>query len=98
MVVWKELMSALCLMSEGESMGSKALLPQFQYSSESQTLPDGGGNEWSCRLPSFISTFIAQDILVCPNEVAVPREEVCRAVDDQGLVNVHGDKVIISTS
>jgi hypothetical protein len=61
-------------------------------------LPDGGGSEWDYRLPSFISTFIAQDILVCPNEVAVPREKVCRAVDGQGLVDVHGDKVIISTS
>jgi hypothetical protein len=37
-----------------------------------QTFPDGGGSEWAYRLPSLISAFIAQGILVCPNEVAVP--------------------------
>jgi hypothetical protein len=37
-----------------------------------QTFPDSGGNESAYRLSALIFTFIAQDILVYPNKVAVP--------------------------
>jgi hypothetical protein len=37
-----------------------------------QTFPDGGGSESAYWLSALIFTFIAQDILVCPNKVVVP--------------------------
>lgn len=42
----------------------------------------------------MIPAFLAQRLLVQPDEVPVPGEEVPRVVDGQGVVDVRSDEVV----
>lgn len=46
------------------------------------------------RLGAGVTALLTQRLLVQPGEVPVPREEVARVVDAQGLVDVSRDEVI----
>lgn len=48
------------------------------------------------RLVTGVAAFVPQGLLERPGEVSVPREEVCRSVDGQGLVDVDSHKVVVA--
>lgn len=66
------------------------------------SIEDGAGGKPSVgrlrpvpvRLVAFVATLLTESFLVQPRVVPVPREEVGRVVDGQGLVDVGGDEVI----
>lgn len=49
------------------------------------------------RLPTLVIALVAECLLVCPGEVAMPGEEIGSAVNLKGLVDVDRDEVIKST-
>lgn len=46
------------------------------------------------RLVTLIPAFVAQGLLIRPGEVTMPGEEVCCAMNEKSLVDVHCDEVV----
>lgn len=59
---------------------------------------EGGFAPVLVGLVAGVGAFGAQGLFVGPEEIAVPGEEVGGAVDGEGLVDVHGDEVVVAGS
>lgn len=52
--------------------------------------------EITYRLRPIVPTLDSQRRLICKREVAMPAEEIARAVDGHGVLHVNSDEVIIA--